>query len=85
MEIAKNLVVICQFEDGAYSCTVSIFDDWSKTWEENVPYAARSGDPAPVNVWILEQIATGTYNPIDACPLPPPPPTPPLGEAPTVI
>jgi hypothetical protein len=82
MNIAKDLVVICQFEDGAYKCTISLYDEWTKTWEADVTYIARAGDPAPVNVWILEQIATGAYNPINACPLPPPP-TPP-GEGPTV-
>jgi len=74
METAKNLTVICQYQDGAYSCTVDLWDDWTKTWEENVPYSARAGDPAPVNVWIIQQIDTGAYNPIGPCPLPPPPP-----------
>jgi hypothetical protein len=86
MTIAQNLVVICQEIDGAYRCTVDVWDQWSQTWE-NVPYIARSGDPAPVNVWIIEQIDTGAYDPIDACPLPPPPePTQPAGDiGPTVI
>ena len=82
MNTAKDLVVNCQFQDGAYKCTISLYDEWTQTWEENIPYAARSGDPAPVNIWILEQIATGAYDPINACPLPPPPPPP--GEGPTV-
>jgi hypothetical protein len=84
MEKVKDLIVICQFEDSAYKCTVSLYDNWTQTWEENVPYIARSGDYAPVNVWILEQIATGAYNPIDTCPLPPEP-TQPFGDVgPTV-
>lgn len=88
MDNVKNLQVICQWQDGGYNCTISLFDDWTQTWEDNVPYVARSGDPAPVNKWILEQIATGAYDPIDACPVPPPPPEPtqPAGEnGPTVI
>lgn len=88
MPVAQNLVVICQWEDGAYNCTVDIWDSWTQTWEKNVPYVARAGDPAPVNQWILEQIATGAYDPIDACPVSPPPPEPtqPDGEnGPTVI
>jgi hypothetical protein len=76
METAKNLTVICQWQDSAYNCTVDIWDDWNQVWETNVPYTAREGDPAPVNQWILEQIATGAYNPISACPIPPPPPQP---------
>jgi hypothetical protein len=73
MPIAQNLVVICQEQDGAYRCTVDLYDDWTQSWEENVPYIARRGDPAPVNVWIVEQIDTGAYNPISACPIPPAP------------
>jgi hypothetical protein len=76
MENVKNLKVICQWEDGAYNCTVDMYDPWSQTWEIDVPYVARRGDPAPVNVWIIEQIDTGAFNPISACPIPPPP-TPP--------
>ena len=76
MEIAKNLVVICQYQDGAYNCTISLYDAWTQTWEDNVPYCARRGDPAPVNVWIIEQIDTGAYGSISACPIPPAP-TPP--------
>jgi hypothetical protein len=88
METVKNLIVICQWQDGAYNCTVDLWDSWTQTWDENVPYCARAGDPAPVNVWILEQIATGAYDPIDACPIPPPPPEPtqPSGQdGPTVL
>lgn len=70
---AKNLIVVCQWEDGGYNCTVDLWDDWSRAWEPAVNYCARAGDPAPVNQWILEQIATGAYSPIDACPLPVPP------------
>lgn len=79
----KNLKVLCKEQIGnGYRCTVDIYDSWTKTWEENVPYVAREGDPAPVNQWIMDQINTGAYNPISACPLPPPPePT----DAPTVI
>jgi hypothetical protein len=72
-EIVKNLVVKCVDDTKAYICTVDLWDDWSQSWETNVPYVARAGDPAPVNVWIIEQIGTGEYDPIDACPLPPPP------------
>lgn len=75
MPIAQNLVVICQYQDAAYSCTVDVWDDWNQEWD-NVPYTARAGDPAPVNQWILEQIATGAYNPISACPIPPAPEKP---------
>jgi hypothetical protein len=67
--------VICQYQDAAYRCTVDIWDEWNQEWD-NVPYCAREGDPAPVNQWILEQIATGAYDPISACPIPPPPPQP---------
>ena len=81
-EVAKNLRVICQWQDGAYKCLVDIWDNWSQSWDTDCDYCARAGDPAPVNVWILEQIATGAYDPINACPLPPPPPPP--GEGPTV-
>jgi hypothetical protein len=81
MENVKNLKVICQLEDGAYNCTVDMFDTWAKAWDDNVSYVARRGDPAPVNVWIIEQIATGSYNPIDACPIPPPETTQPFGDA----
>jgi hypothetical protein len=76
MDTLKNLIVICQWQDGSYNCTVDMYDNWNQTWEENIPYCARRGDPAPVNVWIIEQIDTGAYDPISACPIPPPP-TPP--------
>jgi hypothetical protein len=70
----KNLKVICKEQVGnGYRCTVDMYDPWTQTWEENVPYTARAGDPAPVNQWILEQIATGSYDPISACPIPVPP------------
>lgn len=78
MTIAQNLTVICQWQDGAYNCTVDIWDDYTQSWDIDCEYTARAGDPAPVNQWILEQIATGAYNPISACPVPPPP------EGPTV-
>ena len=76
MPVAQNLTVICQWQDGAYNCTVDIWDDYSQSWDTDCPYTAREGDPAPVNQWILEQIATGAYNPISACPIPPPPEKP---------
>jgi hypothetical protein len=71
-ELAQNLRVVCQWQDGAYNCLVDIWDNWTRSWDADCNYCARAGDPAPVNVWILEQIATGAYNPIEACPLPPP-------------
>jgi hypothetical protein len=70
-EVAKNLRVVCQWQDGAYNCLVDIWDSWSQSWDTDCVYCARAGDPAPVNVWILNQIATGAYNPISACPIPP--------------
>ena len=76
MPIAQNLTVICQWQDGAYNCTVDIWDDYTQSWDTDCNYCAREGDPAPVNQWILEQIATGAYNPISACPIPPPPEKP---------
>jgi hypothetical protein len=85
MENAKNLIVICQYEDGAYNCTVDLYDAWTQTWEEDVSYCARHGDPAPVNVWIIEQIDTGAYDPISACPIPPTPTQPAGDNGPTVI
>jgi hypothetical protein len=72
MEQFKNLVVICQYQDGSYKCTLDIYDEWTKTWS-NTLYVARSGDSAPANVWIIQQIATGAYDPISACPIPVPP------------
>lgn len=88
MENVRNLIVVCVDPDGAYHCTIDLFDPWAQTWEENVPYVARAGDPAPVNQWILEQIATGAYDPINACPIPVPPvpPSEVTGEnGPTVV
>ena len=70
--LAKNLNVICQWQDGAYNCTIELFDAWTQTWETDVSYCARSGDPAEVNIWILEQISTGAFEPIGGCPIPPP-------------
>ena len=76
----KNLIVVCQEPDAAYRCTIDMYDAWNQAWE-TVPYTARRGDPAPVNVWIIEQIDTGAFDPINACVFPPPPePT----EPPTV-
>jgi hypothetical protein len=73
MDTVKNLIVICQWQDGSYKCTVDMYDTWNQVWEENILYVARRGDPAPVNVWIIEQIDTGAYAPISACPIPPAP------------
>jgi hypothetical protein len=71
MEIAKNLTVICQWQDGSYNCTVDIWDESSQSWDLDCSYCAREGDPAPVNVWIMDQINTGAYSPVSACPIPP--------------
>jgi hypothetical protein len=76
MDTVKNFQVICQYEDGAYNCTISLYDTWTQTWEDNISYCARRGDPAPVNVWIINQIDSGAYGSIDACPIPPEPPAP---------
>ena len=68
MDNVKNLRVLCKWEDdGGYNCLIDILDDWTQTWEADVPYTARKGDPAPVNKWIIEQIETGSYDPIAAC------------------
>jgi hypothetical protein len=75
MEPYKNLVVTCETSDGAYLCTLDLYDPWTQQYD-NVNYVARAGDPAPANIWILDQIATGAYDPISACPIPPDP-TPP--------
>lgn len=69
--LAKNLIVVCQWADGAYNCTIDLWDDWNQAWEGSVKYCARAGDPAPVNKWILEQIETGAYAPVEACPVDP--------------
>ena len=67
-QIARNLRVLCQWrDDGGYECVVDLFDEWTQAWEQDVPYVAREGDPAPVNKWIIEQIATGSYGPFEAC------------------
>jgi len=71
--LAKNLIVMCRWADGAYSCTIDLWDDWNQVWELSVSYCARAGDPAPVNKWILEQIEAGSYGSIEACPIPVPP------------
>jgi len=64
----KNLRVLCRWEaDGGLNCLVDMWDDWSKTWELDVPYVARKGDPAPCNIWILNQIANGSYGPFEPC------------------
>jgi hypothetical protein len=69
-EIAKNLVVEYQWNDGAYKCIVDIWNDFSNVYDEQCHYTAREGDPAPINLWILGQIATGIFNPIAAEPEP---------------
>jgi hypothetical protein len=85
MNDVKNFVVMCQLADGAYKCIISLYDNWTQTWEDNIPYIARRGDHAPVNVWIIEQIDTGAYDPISECPLPPPLSSPEPTEAPSVL
>lgn len=80
--LAKNLIVICRWGDGGYNCTVDLWDSWTQTWESAVPYCARAGDPAPVNQWVLDQIAGGGYDPIEACPIPAPTFS---GDGPTVL
>jgi hypothetical protein len=57
---AKNITDIYVMPDGSYVCHIELFDDWNNMWE-TVPYAARHGDPAPVNRYILSEIATGNY------------------------
>lgn len=63
MAQAKNLRNISVYPDGAYNCTIDLYDDWTQTWEA-VIYVARKGDPAPVNKWIIEQIETKQFDPI---------------------
>jgi len=60
MTAAQNLTNIVRYDDGSYSCTLELYDDWYKTWEP-ASYIAREGDPAPVNEWIITEIATGNY------------------------
>lgn len=69
MEV-RNLRVTCQYEDGAYLCLIDILDSYTLVWDEDVIYVARNGDSAPVNIWIISQIETGQFDPIDACPIP---------------
>jgi len=65
--VVRNLNNICLMPDGAYLCYVDLWNKQIEEWELNVRYVARTGDTAPVNLWILEQIATGNYDPIVAC------------------
>ena len=57
---ARNITDIQAMPDGSYVCRIELFDDWNGTWGE-VPYTARQGDPAPMNCYILSEIATGNY------------------------
>ena len=84
MENVKNLQVQGAWEDGAYGCTIDLLDEWNNVWEKNVQYTARAGDPAPVNKWILEQIATGQFDPVPVFPQPPLPPNVP-SDGPAVL
>ena len=64
MTEARNISDVQRLPDGGYFCTVELFDDWTKSWEE-VVYCARPGDPAPVNKWILSELETGVYDIVD--------------------
>lgn len=73
MSVARNLRDICILEDSSYKCTLDLWDSWVGVWDEGRTYVARANDPAPVNQWVLDQIATGAYDPIEACHIPAPP------------
>lgn len=60
MDIAKNIQDVVRMPDNSFLCKIELFDDWTDTWE-TVPYSARAGDKAPVNNWILSELATGNY------------------------
>jgi hypothetical protein len=74
MNVAQNLTNILKDPNGAYMCTVDIWDNWTQAWIPAVYYTAVEGDPAPVNQWILAEIAKGTYTIGTYTPPPPPPP-----------
>lgn len=83
MENARNLNSVQIMPDGTYICQIELLDAWTGSWE-SVPYCAREGDPAPVNLWILAEIATGQYS-ISQW-VPPEPPQPPApSEGPAVL
>ena len=49
MMSAANLRNVSRYADGAYHCTIDIDG-------EACIYVARAGDPAPLNIWILDRI-----------------------------
>ena len=60
MELARNITNVVRYPDGAHCCDIELFDPWTQTWTA-CKYVARDGDPAPVNQWILGELATGLY------------------------
>ncbi len=81
---ARNLTNIILMPDGAFKCDIELFDAWSAEWSV-CEYAARTGDPAPVNQWVLDEIASGTYEISVYVPPPPPVAPEPVTTEPTVL
>lgn len=60
MSNVKNIRNIQILPDGAYLCTIDLYDEWSNLWDE-CQYCARAGDNASANIFILNEINTGNY------------------------
>ena len=54
----SNLHSVSKYQDGAFLCLVTLTPKNGDAAIVDAPYVARVGDSAPVNTWILEQIAT---------------------------
>ncbi len=60
MSNVKNIRDVQILPDGAYLCTIDLYDEGSNSWGE-CQYCARAGDNAPANIFILSEINTGNY------------------------
>jgi len=62
-------------EDGAYICTLEMYDEFNDTWE-TLPFVYRETDNSKTSRWIKKQIDEGNAPPVTQYVSPPPPPTP---------
>ncbi len=71
----RNLSKLEIDTDGAYICTLEMYDEGNQIWE-TIPFVYRPTDRSRISRWIEKQIDEGNAPPVTQYVPPPPPPTP---------